>query len=87
MDRLRDLPAGLPTAGELLMTLVLRATRSVNIAPRWSHDGRWVYYCSNRTGRLEIWRVRSEGGVSEQVTREGGFEIQESRDGKFLYFS
>lgn len=58
-----------------------------NIVPSWSHDGQWIYYCSNRSGRQEIWRVRPNGGASEQVTQKGGFDSQESRDGKYLYFS
>ena len=58
-----------------------------NIVPSWSHDGQWLYYCSNRSGRQELWRVRPNGGASEPVTQKGGFEAQESRDGKVLYFS
>lgn len=61
--------------------------RFENIVPSWSHDGQWIYYCSNRSGRQEIWRVRPNGGASEQMTKKGGFEAQESRDGKYLYFS
>ena len=37
--------------------------------------------------RQEIWRIRPDGGASEPVTQKGGFEAQESRDGKYLYFS
>ncbi len=55
--------------------------------PSWSHDSQWIYYCSNRTGRQEVWRVAAEGGKSEQVTSTGGFEAQESRDGRYLFFS
>ncbi|HBY62027.1 MAG TPA: hypothetical protein DEH78_19580, partial [Solibacterales bacterium] len=58
-----------------------------NIVPSWSRDGRWIYYSSNRTGRHEIWRIPAEGGASEQVTTAGGFEPEESSDGKYLYFS
>ena len=58
-----------------------------NIVPSWSHDGQWIYYCSNRSGRQELWRVRPNGGASEPVTQKGGFDSQESRDGKVLYFS
>ncbi len=58
-----------------------------NVVPSWSHDGQWIYYCSNRSGRQEIWRIRPDGGASEQVTRNGGFDSQESRDGKYLYYS
>jgi serine/threonine protein kinase len=65
----------------------LTADEFENIVPSWSHDGQWIYYCSNRTGRQEIWRIRPAGGASEQVTKEGGFDSQETPDGKFLYFT
>ena len=58
-----------------------------NGVPSWSHDGQWIYYCSTRTGRQEIWRIPAVGGQSGQVTKQGGFEAQESRDGRYLYFS
>jgi Tol biopolymer transport system component len=54
--------------------------------PSWSHDGRFVYFSSNRTGRLEVWRVPVAGGEEEQVTREGGYRPFESLDGRTLYF-
>jgi Tol biopolymer transport system component/tRNA A-37 threonylcarbamoyl transferase component Bud32 len=54
--------------------------------PSWSADGRWVYFASEREGTQEIWRVASEGGASEQVTRGGGGLARESADGRILYF-
>jgi Tol biopolymer transport system component/DNA-binding winged helix-turn-helix (wHTH) protein len=54
--------------------------------PSWSHDGKFLYYGSNRTGRYEIWRVPASGGTEEQVTRGGGFLPFESRDGLTLYY-
>lgn len=65
----------------------LTSDKFENIVPSWSHDSQWVYYSSNRSGRQEIWRIRPDGGASEQVTRDGGFDSQETRDGKYLYFS
>ena len=54
--------------------------------PSWSHDGRFVYFTSNRSGRAEIWRVASGGGPIEQVTRDGGCTPFESADGRTLYY-
>ena len=53
-------------------------------APSWSVDGRFVYYHSDRSGRLEIWRVPAAGGAPEQITRQGGEEAFESADGTEL---
>jgi Tol biopolymer transport system component len=32
-------------------------------SPRWSKDGRWIYYVSNRAGSMDVWRqeVRDNG--------------------------
>ncbi len=54
--------------------------------PSWSRDGKWIYFRSDRTGRYEIWRVPSAGGVAEQVTQEGGFVGHESADGTTLFY-
>lgn len=55
--------------------------------PSWSVDGKWLYFSSTRTGPREIWRQAWPTGPMEQVTRTGGFKVQTSPDGKYLYFS
>lgn len=57
------------------------------IAPNWSRDGKWIYFCSNRSGDIEIWKTPASGGAVLQVTQGGGFEAQESVDGKWLYYT
>ena len=52
----------------------------------WSSDGRWIYFVSNRSSGPQIWKVAAEGGPPTQVTVAGGFEPQESPDGRFLYY-
>jgi eukaryotic-like serine/threonine-protein kinase len=54
--------------------------------PSWSHDGRWIYFGSNRTGRWEVWRVPAAGGSEEPVTSGGGYVPLESFDGRTLYY-
>jgi len=56
-----------------------------NNVPTWSRDGKWIYFSSDRTGRWQIWKVPAAGGSTSQVTTEGGFNAQESPDGKTLY--
>ena len=54
--------------------------------PALSHDGRWVYFTSDRTGRSEIWRVPVSGGAAVQITRNGGSSPLASPDGRFLFY-
>jgi Tol biopolymer transport system component len=54
--------------------------------PYWSHDGKWIYFSSTRTGREEIWKMPSRGGEAVPITRNSGDAPQESPDGKFLYY-
>ena len=60
---------------------------SAAVLASWSSDGRWIYFGSNRTGRVEVWKVRAEGGRAVQVTKGGGFRAFESADGKFVYYA
>jgi serine/threonine protein kinase/WD40 repeat protein len=54
--------------------------------PSFSRDGRWVYFHSEREDGGQIWRVPAEGGVEEQVTRDGaGHGAIESVDGRTLF--
>jgi Tol biopolymer transport system component len=59
---------------------------SDEIAPSWSRDGKWVYFCSDRSGRQEIWRMPASGGAAEQHTDGGGFVAYESADGATLFY-
>ncbi len=54
--------------------------------PCWSHDGKWIYFSSTRSGREEIWKMPSNGGETVQITRNTGDIPQESQDSKFLYY-
>jgi dipeptidyl aminopeptidase/acylaminoacyl peptidase len=36
--------------------------------PRFSADGRWIYYLSNASGSDQLWRVAATGGGGEKLT-------------------
>jgi dipeptidyl aminopeptidase/acylaminoacyl peptidase len=38
--------------------------------PRWSADGRSIWFISSRSGGSQVWRIAVDGGEAEQVTRE-----------------
>jgi dipeptidyl aminopeptidase/acylaminoacyl peptidase len=52
--------------------------------PRFSADGRWLYYLSNASGSDQLWRVALPGGAPEQVTSLatdiGGFMLAPTGD-------
>jgi len=58
-----------------------------DVAPSWSHDGKWIYFGSNRTGVHQVWKIPPEGGTPVQVTKSGGIAANESPDGKSLYYT
>jgi Tol biopolymer transport system component len=60
---------------------------SSNFAATWSRDGRFLYFCSTRTGRNEVWKMPAGGGKAVQITRNGGVRAVESPDAKTLHFS
>jgi Tol biopolymer transport system component/DNA-binding winged helix-turn-helix (wHTH) protein len=58
------------------------------LAPRWSRDGRSVYFASRRGGGdWHVWRLDLEGHRLTPVTASGGYAAEESPDGRFLYFT
>ena len=62
-----------------------------DVVPSWSADGGWIYFASDRSGEMQIWKVplsdAEETAEPTQVTRSGGFAAFESGDGKFLYYA
>jgi Tol biopolymer transport system component len=54
--------------------------------PSWSHDGKWIYFTSTRSGREEIWKMPASGGEAVQLTRNSGDAPHESPDGQLLYY-
>jgi len=70
----------------------LRRLTSHNAAdfnPRWSPDGKALYFLSTRSGSSQVWRIRPDGGESEQVSRLplDVANLTVSPDGKNLVFS
>ena len=69
-------------------SLVPFATESAQErSPRFSPDGRWLVYASDRTGRDEVY-IESfpEGGNRVQVSLDGGREPTWSRDGSRIFY-
>ena len=67
--------------------MALTNAPSFNAIPSWSHDGKWIYFCSDRGGTRDIWRMPAQGGGAVQVTHTGALAALESADGKFVYYT
>jgi dipeptidyl aminopeptidase/acylaminoacyl peptidase len=51
-------------------TIARRMTQSPgnDSSPRWSGDGRQLYFLSGRSGTTQVWRLSMDGGEAQQVT-------------------
>jgi len=56
----------------------------IQVVPRWSADGRWIYFRSNSDA--QIWKAPSEGGAAERVPLNKATGATEGADGRFIYF-
>jgi Tol biopolymer transport system component/DNA-binding winged helix-turn-helix (wHTH) protein len=65
----------------------LTTDNALDTMPSWSRDGRWLYFASNRTGTIELWKMPSTGGDPRQLTRRGGAVAHETADGRWIYFN
>lgn len=77
-----------PSTGGLAMRLTVH--EGFDGRPRWSPDGKWIAFVTNRTGNQDIFIIPSEGGSPRQVTSYGRGNIVAdwSPDGqKLLFFS
>ena len=51
----------------------LTDTSSNSTAPAWSPDGNRIYFLSDRSGSMQVWRMNAAGGEAVQITgAEGG---------------
>lgn len=62
-------------------------TKVNNFLPRFSANGKWVYFTSTLNGKNQIWKIPSKGGKEQLVTKEIGESAYESADGKWVYYS
>ncbi len=62
---------------DLAGTLKQRLTDDAaqDVIPRWSPDGQWIAFISDRSGKYEIWKIRPNGSGLTQMTHEPGKEV------------
>ena len=60
---------------------------SNELYPDFSPDGQWIAYCSDESGRREIYvQAFPEGGLKRAVSTDGGTEPRWSADGSRLFY-
>lgn len=47
---------------------ILGISDKIATQPRWSPDGRYLYFLSARTGVQQVWRTDADGAIATQVT-------------------
>jgi Tol biopolymer transport system component len=48
----------------------LTDSEGLDDGPEYSYDGKWIYFNSNRSGRMHIYRMRTDGSGQEQLTTD-----------------
>src|SRR6267143_1824407 len=61
---------------------------AIDTEPRFSGDGQWIYFTSDRGGSPQIYRMPAAGGEPQRVTFEGSYNVTPrlSPDGKTLAY-
>ncbi|MBL8216963.1 MAG: PD40 domain-containing protein [Bryobacterales bacterium] len=56
--------------------------------PSWSRDGKWVYYACDASGSFQTWKAPLDASSPPvRVSRDGGYGVLESADGRTLFFA
>src|SRR2546423_1069463 len=66
----------------------LTTAKGLDDGPDYTPDGRYIYFNSERTGSMQIWRMRPDGTAQEQVTSDdyNNWFPHISPDGKWMVF-
>ena len=63
-------------------------SNSIDTEPRYSSDGKFLYFTSDRGGSPQIYRMSATGGEAQRVTFEGSYYVtpRPSPDGRVLAY-
>jgi TolB protein len=64
----------------------LTTAKGLDDGPEYTPDGKWIYFNSERTGHMQIWRMHPDGTAQEQVTHDewNNWFPHFSPDGKWM---
>ena len=60
----------IPTDGSGPATRLTNGQGQKNCGPQFSHDGSFILFCSDRSGSMQIWRMKPDGSEPTQVTHD-----------------
>lgn len=58
----------IPTSGG--KEIRLTDAEGLDDGPEYSYDGKWIYFNSHRTGRMQSYRMKPDGSGTEQLTND-----------------
>jgi serine/threonine protein kinase len=61
-------------------------TKFAQGSPKFSPDGRWLAYCTNESGRPQVYVKGFPSGAKIQISNEGGNDPVWRRDGRELFY-
>lgn len=66
----------------------LTTAKGLDDGPEYTRDGQYIYFNSERTGHMQIWRMRADGSDQEQVTfgDDNDWFPHISPDGQWMVF-
>jgi Tol biopolymer transport system component len=67
----------------------LTNTKTLDDGSEYSPDGKYIYFNSNRTGNMQLWRMKANGSEQEQLTFDTNYKDwfpHISPDGKWIVF-
>ncbi len=77
----------LPLQGADRQPRAFKKTNFDEASPKFSRDGKWVAYCSNRSDRTEVWVEPWPGpGMQLQLSSEGGIDPLFSRTADEVFY-
>ena len=54
---------------------MLTDTSATSVSPAWSADGKDIWFASNRSGDMQLWKMQADGSQPKQISHiEGGIE-------------
>jgi Tol biopolymer transport system component/DNA-binding winged helix-turn-helix (wHTH) protein len=66
----------------------LTADAHADTSPRISADGKFIYFLSNRSGLMSVWRMHADGTDPQKITAEQDvFALDLSPDGKEIFYT